>query len=172
MGCPSRAQSRNNVLHHYRKHTTDNPWLIRKGDIRGVPCEFKIGLMYCITTGLSKQTPHGSSVRAIRGVSLVSSKQIYVLHHYRTLSTQPMVHSRGRYMGCPLWVQSRINVLHYCRTLTTDTPWLIRKGDTLDVPCEFKVRLMYCITIGPSEQTPHGLSVTAIHEVSHVSSRS
>ena len=35
-------------------------------------CEFKFWLMYFITTGSSQQTPHGSPVRAIQGVSLVS----------------------------------------------------------------------------------------------------
>ena len=74
--------------------------------------------------------------------------------------------------GCALWVQIQINALYHYRVLTTETQWFIRKGDTWDVPCEFKVGIMNCITTGPSQQTPHGSSVRAIQVVSLVSSKS
>ena len=57
-------------------------------------------------------------------------------------------------MGCPLWVQSRISVLHHYRTLTTDTPWLAREGNTWGVLCELKFLSMYFITKGSSQQKP------------------
>ena len=58
-------------------------------------------------------------------------------------------------MGCPLWVQIRINVLHRNRILITDTSWIVRKGDAWGVPFEFKIWLIYYITKGSSQQSPH-----------------
>ena len=75
-------------------------------------------------------------------------------------------------MGCPLWVQIRINVLHRTRILITDTSWLVRKGDTSVVPFEFKILLIYYITKGSSQQSPHSSSVRAIHGVSPMGSNS
>ena len=60
---------------------------------------------------------------------------------------------------------------HY-RILTTDTPWLVCKGDTWGDLCEFKFWLMYYITTGSSQQTSHGSSVRVIHGVTSVSSNS
>ena len=75
-------------------------------------------------------------------------------------------------MGCPLWVQIRINVLHRNKILITDTSWLVRKGDTLGVPFEFKIWLINYITNGSWQQSPHCSSVRAIHGVSPMSSNS
>ena len=72
-GQPLWVQILTDVLPHYMVLTTDTPWLVCKNDIWGVPCEFKVGLMYCITTGSSQQTSRGSSVRAIHGVTPVNS---------------------------------------------------------------------------------------------------
>ena len=57
-----------NVLRHYRIITPDSPWLVRKGNRWGVPCEFKVGLMNCITTGSSQQTHQGLPTMAIHGL--------------------------------------------------------------------------------------------------------
>ena len=79
---------------------------------------------------------------------------------------------QGQYIGCPLWVQIRINVLHRTRTLITDTSWLVRKGDTWGVPFEFKIWLIYYTTKGSSQKSHHSSSLRAIHGVSPVGSNS
>ena len=73
-------------------------------------------------------------------------------HHNR----YPMAHPSGRYMRHHLWVENLINVFRHYRILTTDTPWLVCKGDTWGDLCEFKFWLMYYITTGSSQQTSHG----------------
>ena len=68
------------VLHLYMVLTTDTPWLDHTGDTWGVPCEFKVGLMYCITTGSSPQTSHGSSV--CKGVACDVPRELKFLYIY------------------------------------------------------------------------------------------
>ena len=126
--------------HFFQYHHNRYPWLIRQGDTWGILCELKIWLMYFVTRGSSQPTPHVSSVRAIHGVTSVNSTSDWCItslhgHHNR----HPMARPERRYMGCPLWVQSWINVLHHYRILTTDIQWLTRKGDTW---CDPKIGIM------------------------------
>ena len=51
--------------------------------------------MYYITTWSSQQTPHGSSLRAIHGVSLVSSKLDYWIKHAKTACKHEIVDKRS-----------------------------------------------------------------------------
>ena len=104
------------VFRDYPVLTTDTPWLVRKGNTRGVPCELNFLLKYFITTGSSQQRHHGSSVRAIHKVS------------------------------CHLWVQFLTDISYHCMVLTTDTPCLPCKNNSRGIACEFKFRLMYYIT--------------------------
>ena len=92
------------VLHPYMVLTTDTPWLDRKGDTWDVPCEFKVGLMYCITTGSSPQTSHCSSVRAIYGVTPVGSNSGRCITSLQgPHNRNPMARPQSQYMWCPPW---------------------------------------------------------------------
>ena len=89
-----------------------------------------------------------------------------------TTDTYLMAHLSGRCMRRPLWVENLINIFRRYRFLTTDTPWLVCKGDTWGDLCEFNFWLMYHITTGSSQQTPHGSSERATHGASPASSNS
>ena len=57
----------------YRITTWSSQKTLHKGDTWGVPCEFKVELLYCISTWSLQQTSHCSPIRAIHGVTPVSS---------------------------------------------------------------------------------------------------
>ena len=115
----------------------------------------------------SQQTPHGSSVRVIHGVTSVSSISDWYITSLQVITTDtPWLVCKGDTWG------DLCDALHHYKILTTDTPWLVFKGDTLGDLCEFKFWLMYHITTGSSQQTPHGSSAKATHGVSPASSNS
>ena len=99
------------VSHHYMVLITDTPWLVRKGDTWGVPCESKFGLMYCITTRSSQQTSHCSSVRAMHGAPPVSSISNWCITSLQDPhNIHPMARSQGQHTGRLLRVQILIDV--------------------------------------------------------------
>ena len=91
-------------------------------------------------------------------------------HHKR----HPMAHLSGRCMRRPLWVENLINVFRHYRIRTTD--WSHKDamyrpyGRAMGWPLWGQFWLMYYITTGSSQQTPHGSSIKAMHGVSLVSS--
>ena len=98
--------------------------------------------MYFVTAGSSQQTPHGSSVRAIHGVTSVSSNSDWCI------TDTPWPTCKNNTCGVPYEFKF----------------WLI--SDKISLLNCFRPY----ITPGSSQQTPHGSPARAMHGVPPVSS--